>query len=267
MTGVQDVCSSDLWNNFTPLISESLSMQFNNLIVGDVKQSIYRWRNSDWSLLHSQIKSFNSDQRVDNILDTNWRSADSIVKFNNSFFTVASFLLQEKYNSETELTDNTIIEAYNDINQFVSPSNISNEGHVIVDFIDYEKKEDYIESALERLPPIIETMIENGATMKDIAILVRTGKEGTLIANYLLKYKEENPDSICRFDIISNDSLYISQSKIIETIISFMRFILNDEVECNEFIASYNILTKFRNQNENDALEYYFSNKDRKSVV
>lgn len=75
------------WNNFKPLIGESLASGNFNLIVGDVKQSIYRFRNSDWRLLETQVTNdFHAENIQNHVLDTNWRSDTCIVQFNNTVF-------------------------------------------------------------------------------------------------------------------------------------------------------------------------------------
>lgn len=87
------------WRNFFPLISNSLSSGKFNLVVGDVKQSIYRWRNSDWKLLDEKVMlDFRPEQIQTDDLKTNWRSDRNIVEFNNAFFASASLLLQQKLN-------------------------------------------------------------------------------------------------------------------------------------------------------------------------
>ena len=92
------------WKNFHPLMENSLSAGKFNLVVGDVKQSIYRWRNSDWKLLDEKImQTFRPGQLHEENLDTNWRSDKNIIDFNNSFFRRAAITLQQKLN-ET-LTD------------------------------------------------------------------------------------------------------------------------------------------------------------------
>ena len=88
------------WSNFRPLIEESLAHNRQNLIVGDVKQSIYRFRNSDWKLLDEQVRQdFSADEVAEETLKDNWRSCRNIVEFNNALFTVAPCLLQELYNA------------------------------------------------------------------------------------------------------------------------------------------------------------------------
>ncbi len=77
------------WQNFKPLIGESLASGNFNLIVGDVKQSIYRFRNSDWRLLEEQVDDdFHPENIQKHILDTNWRSDACLVQFNNAFFSL-----------------------------------------------------------------------------------------------------------------------------------------------------------------------------------
>ena len=87
------------WNNFRPLVEESLANGRANLIVGDVKQSIYRFRNSDWKLLDEQVRRDFVDEQVrEDTLKDNWRSCRHIVEFNNAFFTAAPAILQDLYN-------------------------------------------------------------------------------------------------------------------------------------------------------------------------
>ena len=79
------------WMNFKPLIENSLASGNDNLIVGDVKQSIYRWRGSDWNLLNGDILKHIDQERVEETdLKFNWRSAREIVDFNKEFFTYAA---------------------------------------------------------------------------------------------------------------------------------------------------------------------------------
>ena len=77
------------WNNFRPLIDNSMAEGFDNLVVGDVKQSIYRWRNSDWRILGTVLEKMVDNQRIfSEPLTTNWRSLSNIIRFNNSLFTI-----------------------------------------------------------------------------------------------------------------------------------------------------------------------------------
>lgn len=76
------------WKNFKVLLEETMSREnAGNLIVGDVKQSIYRWRSGDWRLLNNIDKEFNKSAKKVSIetLDTNYRSDRNIIEFNNAF--------------------------------------------------------------------------------------------------------------------------------------------------------------------------------------
>ncbi|EKC54365.1 DNA helicase, UvrD/REP type, partial [human gut metagenome] len=80
------------WKNFKVLLEKTMSREnAGNLIVGDVKQSIYRWRSGDWRLLNNIDKEFNKSAKKVSIetLDTNYRSDRNIIEFNNAFFTEA----------------------------------------------------------------------------------------------------------------------------------------------------------------------------------
>ena len=107
----------------------------NLFFVGDVKQSIYRWRNSDWKLLNDELgNQFKKPEELnDHVLGTNWRSCINVIQFNNSFFRKASFLLQESLQKEIADTPanvhidseyaEKIGKAYRDIYQHISPKN------------------------------------------------------------------------------------------------------------------------------------------------
>ena len=83
------------WQNFKVLLSEAMSKEgTENLIVGDVKQSIYRWRSGDWRLLNDIQTQFPSPEAQLDIrtLSTNYRSERHVIEFNNAFFRTAAKL-------------------------------------------------------------------------------------------------------------------------------------------------------------------------------
>ena len=248
------------WDNFRPLLQESIGADCDNLIVGDVKQSIYRWRSSDWMLLHKQLRQFASEQRKDCVLNTNWRSAAHIIGFNNAFFTMAASLLQQKFNEDlpAEAPDTTIVEAYEDICQNVSPRKKDFDGHVRIEWIDPENWE---EEALNRIIPTLHAFQDHGYPLKDIAILVRSGREGALVAKKLLDYKAQHPESTYRYDVISNDSLYIGQSETIRTIVSFMKFLLEPQSPILQTLAAYNLLLNLSDKDPDQAIRSFFYEK------
>ena len=79
------------WENFLPLLRNSEAEGKESLVVGDVKQSIYRWRGSDWNLLGSEVeKTFSLSGKDIDVLDGNYRTCGEIVAFNNAFFPYAA---------------------------------------------------------------------------------------------------------------------------------------------------------------------------------
>ena len=228
------------WSNFRPLIEESLSHGRTNLIVGDVKQSIYRFRNSDWKLLDEQVaRDFPEGIVREETLADNWRSCRNIVDFNNAFFTIAPFLLQDAYNenigsssleaAERELFQTRLMSAYKKSFQRVPRPFQDKAGHVRMEFITPEEDGEWKTEALRRLPPILEQLQADGYALKDIAILVRTNKEGAAVAESLLAYKETHSESRFRYDIISDEALFVSRSAVIRFFIHLLRHLKNPD--------------------------------------
>ncbi|HTN68181.1 MAG TPA: UvrD-helicase domain-containing protein [Dysgonamonadaceae bacterium] len=222
------------WNNFRPLLQESLAGGNYNLIVGDVKQSIYRWRNSDWRLLEEQIEE---DFLLPNIhqhtLGTNWRSDENIIHFNNQFFKQAARIMQDEFiGSDEEIKDSAyfstkIVDAYSEVFQQVAPHNQTGKGSVSINFIDQEEVDSWEEEAMERLPKTLEQLQDDNFRLKDIAILVRTGKEAVMVSETLLRYKDEHPDSKYSYDFISNEALLLNNASSIKTVVSLLNYMNN----------------------------------------
>lgn len=231
------------WENFKPLIKNALSEGNTNLIVGDIKQSIYRWRNGDWKLLLQQVeKDIGKNSVSSKSLDTNWRSRENIIDFNNALFAALPSLLQQVYNNELEegsnrqtrktLSENgynsLITNAYTDTFQEY-PKKDREGGNVSVEFIKTKDRRSiakkWKEEANERLPKIIELLItEKEYKPGDITILVRKNREGSEIVDLLLEYMHSAPNA-CQYDIISSESLFISNSKSVRVLISALKFV------------------------------------------
>lgn len=222
------------WFNFKPLIENSLGEGNRNIIVGDVKQSIYRWRNGDWNLLATQVEEELSHMGTSMVsLDTNWRSTKNVIGFNNILFREAARRLNDDFentlDSSTSLSDERsamkgiIQKAYNDHFQKFSEKS-GPEGYVKLQFIENDetlKKEEFRIRALENMMTQIETAQDNGVRPCDIAILVRGKKEGSMVAKSLLDRKNNFPDRPYCYDVISNDSLIIGQSPVVRFILNF----------------------------------------------
>jgi ATP-dependent exoDNAse (exonuclease V) beta subunit len=235
------------WNNFRPLLRDSLGYGRGNLIVGDVKQSIYRFRNSDWTLLDSRVKQDFPQLITEKNLQVNWRSFRRIVEFNNMLFERIPAILQASYNAEIALSsladedkrryDSRIVSAYANASQQVSPAFDGREGHVTVRFIENTDECKWQEESLNLLPGIIERLQDNGYELRDIAILTRTGREGAMVAETLLSCREAHPESDYRYDIISEDSLTVGSSPSVRWFTAMLRYLHQPDVAANRDLA------------------------------
>lgn len=193
------------WENFKPLLANSVSEGYSNIIVGDVKQSIYRWRNSDWNLLDKEIEeNFKGKVKVITLKE-NWRSTQSIVDFNNGFFPFAAANLG-------------LSQIYADVKQEVKVED-SQQGCVTVDFCEDE---------LEVIDGYIEQAVAAGAKMSDMAILLRTNGEGKKVAEHLLSKG---------YSVISDDSLDLKSSLIIRKIVSYLHSLCNNSDSLNTYLS------------------------------
>lgn len=254
------------WQNFQPLVKNSLADGNRNFIVGDVKQSIYRWRNSDWKLLDEQLDiDFKNEGLRHETLDTNWRSGVNVISFNNAIFTQGASLLQDTYNrvlpeenAHADYYSKRIEKAYNEVFQHIPASKLDTAGHVRLQFIDVEDK-DWTEYSLEQIPIQIEELQEKGYALKDIAILVRTKKEGADVANRLLEYKEQHPDSKYRYDIISDEALFLNNASSIKLAVALLKYLRNPQDKTLQVLAAYEYYKLNAQLNAEDALQKYFS--------
>ncbi|MGQ1890554.1 UvrD-helicase domain-containing protein [Thermophagus sp. OGC60D27] len=224
--------------NFRPLIINSLAQDKFAMLVGDIKQSIYRWRNSDWTLLADQVeedfKIFGAEVKS---LDTNWRSSDNIIAFNNSFFTNAAKALQANIIQRASNGENQemlpdefnlrIMEAYKDVVQKKPAKDSTNEGHVSFSFLEADKKEEFQIKTIQATVEHINNLLMNGFSFSDICILVRKKSEGTAITKALLsgEYHPENKT----LPVISNETLQLSSSSAVLFVINHLKFIQNPD--------------------------------------
>jgi ATP-dependent helicase/nuclease subunit A len=216
------------WNNFRPLIENSMAEGKDNLVAGDVKQSIYRWRNSDWKILKSVLNEQIRDSGLkDEYLDTNWRSSSNIISFNNSLFTVLPRLIDR---SEKNNTGSLVLEdLYTDAVQKYPGK--KDGGYVRIEFIEDDEKP-FSETALSRLPGIIEELQDRGYSGSDIGILVRTNREGASVLNMILEYREAADNekrSKYNYNVISSESLLLSTAPSVSFIMALLHGLYEDD--------------------------------------
>lgn len=209
------------WQNLRPLIRESLSEDHDNLVIGDEKQCIYRFRNSDPSLLHNlhteQYISERAHVSGNNIAEnTNWRSSREVIQFNNTLFTAIAKNL--KYES-----------IYGNVAQQISPRHVDHKGYVRLTIINKNEGK----TPLDFLTEDLKRQLQSGYKPGDIAILVRKWKEGEEVIRHLERVKNSDPD-FPPFQIVSDSSYKVSRSPAVSLIISRLRLMSSsDEVQNN----------------------------------
>lgn len=163
------------WNNFRKLLDNCMAqVDSHNLIVGDVKQSIYRWRQGDWKLLNNIEHEFTKEQIKIEPLDTNYRSEENIIRFNNAFFKQAVSQTVNELESEEIQGATELVEAYKEIEQ--KPRKDNGKGCVRIKLFRYDTKNasDYKQKILNELIENIRQLLDQGYKQKDIAILARS---------------------------------------------------------------------------------------------
>jgi ATP-dependent exoDNAse (exonuclease V) beta subunit len=220
------------WQNFLPLIINSLSEAYFSMVVGDVKQSIYRWRNGNMKLLLEEIyKDLHNFKKVleDKYLDKNFRSRKEIVAFNNSFFAKAAARLAE---SRPNNFSSYITNAYADVSQKFSGGT---GGYVNVSFIRKIKDEELstTEKANLKLLEFTQSVLKDGFSLKDILILARRNSEGSEIASLLM----DNG-----YKVVSNESLMLVNSPGVKLIVSLLKYIVDHRNAIAKTEALYNLV-------------------------
>ncbi len=210
------------WLNFKPLIDECASRQMSSLIVGDQKQSIYRFRNGKWQLLGelSDEMAHISPKVVK--MEDNWRSEQRIVDFNNLVFQHMPELYRQD-EIDHPLLD-SMIEAYNDVRQNCRKGKKADKGYVKVQL--FEDSKNYEEKMLCALAEEVKSMQQCGIKPEQIAILVNKNDYVPKIANKFAEFKEEEGNEGFCFELISQDAYNLDTSEAIQCIISAMRYIV-----------------------------------------
>ena len=246
--------SSMQYKNFRPLLTNSLAQGNRAMIVGDVKQSIYRWRNGDWSLLADGVaRDFKAFGVRNIVLESNWRSAQEVVKFNNIFFEKGAFLLKQMYDQEQgEETSRSaaISNAYQDVQQVPQKQK---SGYVEIVFGPEKKEKDSETLLMDGVIPVILDIAARGGKLKNIVILVRGGKEGAFVANYLMEYNKQAEKKI---PFISNDSLYVWASPYVQFIVAILKYILQpyDKVSKATILYFYHTFIRKGEESEVDRI-------------
>ncbi len=240
------------WQNFRPLLLNSLAENHDCMVVGDVKQSIYRWRNSDWKILSEQLARDFQESWIRTLpLNTNWRSRENIVRFNSLFFKEAALSLENQFLSDLDepVSDienkknlsGKITRAYEDTFQ-ETPGNKNKGGLIRLKLFDKEAK-DWKEQVKTELPSLVDNLLDRGYNPGDICILVRNNKDGMDIVTSLLLQKSVRTDpENDQYEVLSNESLYLESSSAVSLIVSALRYLHSPDDRINGafMLSEYN---------------------------
>lgn len=205
------------WGNLRPLLAESIGCGHDNLIIGDEKQSIYRFRNADPELLRTDVlQEFAGNCEIKGsgaTENTNWRSSMEIVDFNNNIFRQLACKLN-------------VCDIYANVAQEIHHKGI----HGYVKIMPYKADDDLVENekdtdfALRQMIDEIKRQLSAGFHQSDIAVLTSTRNEATMVINYLLDCKEHDSE-LSTIQVVSEDSFTVGRAESVKLIISILRYI------------------------------------------
>ena len=240
------------WKNFKSLLSEILANNAFSMIVGDVKQSIYRWRNGDWSILGGiedelKIKPLN--------LAYNYRSEKTVIDFNNQFFTRISEVLDDKYTSLFEgNSESPFPNAYPADDVIQKTRKGDDFGFVSIDFVSDDKSNElnYNDLVLEKLFEQIKQLSDSGVPANKICILTRTNKSIIAIAEYLASQREVYPELTTAhyLNIVSDDAFQLGSSPVLRIVIEALRVLIEPQnsvfrAKLDFYLKRYNLSPDF----------------------
>ena len=218
------------WENFHLLLEESLAQKEGSMIVGDIKQSIYRWRNGDWKILAGLDKdrSFRLNSKT---LDTNWRSEANIITFNNDIFTSACQVLNERYKADEGEDCTQLLDAYSDVSQKTSKD--TKEGYIKLSFLKNSEEHPYTDTTMELLAEEVDSLVKRGVRVNDIVILVRKNKSIPAIADYF--------DKNTPYRVVSDEAFRLDASLAVCMLIDGLRYISEptDRIACARLAVAY----------------------------
>ncbi len=218
------------YDNFRPLLEDGLAQNSDSLVVGDAKQSIYRFRNAESTLLTQTVpQDFSAYQEKQDLL-YNWRSRPEVIHFNNELFSMLPGQLDQ------ELGINLLRSTYSPVKQNIPSSSAQKRGGAVVIHTlpprknekksvseDEELPNDVADERMNDLCATIDNLLERGCPASDIAILVNTAREAGQVADALIEYSHRpNGKSI---GILSEEALQLYNAASVRLVIAALRFI------------------------------------------
>ena len=231
------------WQNFKVLLEECMSHseEHGNLIVGDVKQSIYRWRSGDWRMLNNIKGEFPqmSDMLDIRTLTHNYRSSRRVINFNNAFFERAAEIefndLKECCGEDDMQLAEQLKSAYADVCQQV-PDKREDTGYVHIELL---PQDDYTDITLNKTVETVDHLIECGADPSDIAIIVRSNNTIQQIAEHFACVRPE-------LKIVSDEAFRLDNSTALNILVAAMHSLTHQDDKLTRAYIAKAYLTKVK---------------------
>ncbi|WP_278927718.1 UvrD-helicase domain-containing protein [Leyella stercorea] len=231
------------WQNFKVLLEECMSHseEHGNLIVGDVKQSIYRWRSGDWRMLNNIKGEFPqmSDMLDIRTLTHNYRSSRRVINFNNAFFERAAEIefndLKECCGEDDMQLAEQLKSAYADVCQQV-PDKREDTGYVHIELL---PQDDYTDITLNKTVETVDHLIELGADPSDIAIIVRSNNTIQQIAEHFACVRPE-------LKIVSDEAFRLDNSTALNILVAAMHSLTHQDDKLTRAYIAKAYLTKVK---------------------
>jgi len=212
------------WSVIRQLLQDVLASAGNTLlIVGDIKQSIYRWRNGDWHIM-DELNYPNTNDRFTS-LTRNFRSSEEVVRFNLSLF---KYLIEHQGAAERIYGEHFEPEQLEEFYQAQKKKG----GYVRFRAFPKGTKEDLVTDMFDAM----ETMLQKGAVPSDMMVLVRERKDAAYITDMHARLDAENYPHLSRAAIVSADSFVLEASEAVRTIIAGLQVVANNDEVAARYI-------------------------------
>lgn len=217
------------WHNLKPLLANALAEGNPCLIVGDVKQAIYRWRNSDWQILGEQLSvEFPEAKTIS--MTQNWRSDENIIAFNNALYEKLPQMLEKRLGVENA----AIPTLYEDAEQQCVQQNATGKGFVHFSYLTASEELTDEEVILQELPKWVEKLQQSGVKVEDIVFLVRKNSEAVAIADVFANL-EEKKEGI-NYDVVSEYALLLENAFVVKVLVNALHFFRTQEEYYSTFL-------------------------------
>lgn len=227
------------WENIRPLLRESVSRSLDNLIIGDAKQSIYRFRNADPSLITAKVPAeFRAmpftTAGASKEENTNHRSSRRIVEFNNTLFSLAAAHLDAADEAlGMSGQDRSLAALYANVVQYPRRGEERDSGYVEITFMEPQADDGDDTGRFAHVGPLIDSLLDRGYRMAEIAVLVERNTDGAAVIDHLISYNAR-PEATRSIGFISDESLKIGMSRAVRIIVAALETVAAGAVTADD---------------------------------